>query len=287
MLALGDSYTIGQSVEAGMRWPNQFGDSLTNRGYQIDEIHYIATTGWRTDNLISAIKNKNLENQGYNLVSLLIGVNNQYQNAPFSKYENEFPALLDSAIRYAGGDPSRVFVVSIPDYAFTPFGQSSGNASAISQELDQYNAFAKLISAQKNVVFFNITPISRLGVQKPEYVANDGLHPSGTQYTEWVKLILEYIEGTLKSEKINSSQQLFKIQPNPVKDVLKITIFEKSTSDVMIQLVDASGKIVYNNTFNSDSINIPVAQFQNGSYWVKVLNGVRSGTERMIKVDSR
>src|SRR6187402_3441111 len=98
MLALGDSYTIGQSVAAGQRWPAQLGDSLVKRGYQIDEITYIATTGWRTDNLIQAVKGQNLQNQNYNLVSLLIGVNNQYQHTPFSKYENEFPALLDSAI---------------------------------------------------------------------------------------------------------------------------------------------------------------------------------------------
>lgn len=195
MLALGDSYTIGQSVATGMRWPTQLGDSLIKRGYQIDEIRYIATTGWRTDDLVQAIKGQNLQSQNYNLVSLLIGVNNQFQHAPFSKYESEFPALLDSAIRYAGGDPSRVFVVSIPDYAFTPYGQGSSNPNTISIELDQYNNYAKSIADAKGVVFFNITPISRLGVQKPEYVANDNLHPSGIQYTEWVKLMLEFIDS--------------------------------------------------------------------------------------------
>jgi acyl-CoA thioesterase-1 len=143
MLALGDSYTIGQSVATGMRWPTQLGDSLIKRGYQIDEIRYIATTGWRTDNLVQAIKGQNLQSQNYNLVSLLIGVNNQFQHTPFSKYESEFPALLDSAIRYAGGDPSRVFVVSIPDYAFSPYGQSTSNPNAISTDLDNYNAYAK------------------------------------------------------------------------------------------------------------------------------------------------
>ena len=116
-LALGDSYTIGQSVAASDRWPAQLMDSLALRGLVIDTLGIIATTGWRTDNLINAITNQNLQKQHYSLVSLLIGVNNQYQGSPFTQYKNEFPQLLDSAIRYAGGDTSHVFVVSIPDYA--------------------------------------------------------------------------------------------------------------------------------------------------------------------------
>ena len=281
-LALGDSYTIGQSVAANQRWPTQLGDSLNKRNIIVNTVDYIATTGWRTDNLTSAIQNKNLQLKNYNLVSLLIGVNNQYQNYPFSKYENEFPALLDSAIRYAGGDPAKVMVVSIPDYAFTPFGQSSGNPGTISQELDQYNAFAKQIAAQKNVVFLDITPISRMGIQQPDLVANDGLHPSGKQYTEWVKLILASIDVTLKSNTLKADQQLFKIYPNPVKDEINIKLIEKNIFDVIVQMIDASGKIVFNKTFNTDSINIPVNKFQSGSYWVKILNGGKSGMERVV-----
>jgi lysophospholipase L1-like esterase len=186
-LALGDSYTIGQSVTTNQRWPAQLRDSLVTRGINTDDLRYIATTGWRTDNLINATKNQDLGNQNYNLVSLLIGVNNQYQNRPFTQYVAEFPALLDSAIRYAGNDPSHVFIVSIPDYAFTPFGQQSGNPNQISAELDQYNGYSRQIADSLGITYFDITPISRLGLQHPEYVASDGLHPSGIQYTEWVK----------------------------------------------------------------------------------------------------
>src|SRR5664279_4313226 len=109
-LALGDSYTIGESVAPTLRWPMQLSDSLQARGIPTDTLRIIATTGWRTDNLINAIKNQHLESQNYNLVSLLIGVNNQYQGRPFSQYVTEFPALVDSAIRYAGGDKTKVFI---------------------------------------------------------------------------------------------------------------------------------------------------------------------------------
>lgn len=281
-LALGDSYTIGQSVAVNQRWPTQLSDSLKKRNFTIDFVDYIATTGWRTDNLNDAIKNKNLHLKNYNLVSLLIGVNNQYQNALFSKYENEFPALLDSAIRYAGGDVSKVMVVSIPDYAFTPFGQSTGNPNEISADLDRYNAYAKQIAAQKNVVFFDITPISRLGVQQPQLVANDGLHPSGIQYTEWVKLILEYIDGSVSATKKTSSESLFKVFPNPVRDELKIVLSETSFISTNIQILDISGKLVYNNSFSTDSISIPTLKFTNGQYLVKIMSGQRSETSKIV-----
>src|SRR5688572_15330766 len=138
-------------------------DSLESRGFAIDTLRIIAATGWRTDNLINAIRNQNLEEQEYNLVSLLIGVNNQYQNRPFSQYVTEFPTLLDSAIRYADGHASHVFVVSIPDYAFTPFGQNL-NPAEISMEIDQYNAFNQQVADSMGVAYFDITPISRQGL---------------------------------------------------------------------------------------------------------------------------
>ena len=111
-LALGDSYTIGQSVSSTERWPAQFRDSLMKRGFVTDTIKIIATTGWRTDQLLTSITNKNLKNDQYTLVSLLIGVNNQYQNSPFSQYKSEFIQLVDSAINYAGGNKNHVFVPS-------------------------------------------------------------------------------------------------------------------------------------------------------------------------------
>ncbi len=277
LLALGDSYTIGQSVAAEMRWPTQLGDSLNKRGYQIDEIRYIATTGWRTDNLVQAIKGQKLQIQNYNLVSLLIGVNNQFQHTPFSKYQSEFPALLDSAIRYAGGDPSRVFVVSIPDYAFSPYGQSTSNPNAISTDLDNYNAYAKQIAENKGVVFFNITPISRLGVQKPEYVAGDGLHPSGIQYREWVKLMLEYIDNQTASASSKGIKILESYFPNPVNDVLNIRLNQAfENKKVKIQIINMEGKVLLKQTMRTSSDSIRVNDLDVGLYFLKLSTGRRS-----------
>jgi lysophospholipase L1-like esterase len=276
LLALGDSYTIGQSVAAEMRWPTQLGDSLNKRGYQIDEIRYIATTGWRTDNLVQAIKGQKLQIQNYNLVSLLIGVNNQFQHTPFSKYQSEFPALLDSAIRYAGGDPSRVFVVSIPDYAFSPYGQSTSNPNAISTDLDNYNAYAKQIAENKGVVFFNITPISRLGVQKPEYVAGDGLHPSGIQYREWVKLMLEYIDNQTASASSKGIKILESYFPNPVNDVLNIRLNQAfENKKVKIQIINMEGKVLLKQTMRTSSDSIRVNDLDVGLYFLKLSTGRR------------
>ncbi len=271
-LALGDSYTIGENVAANQRWPAQLGDSLTKRGYDIDEIRYIATTGWRTDNLIQAIKNQNLESQNYNLVSLLIGVNNQYQGRPFSQYQSEFPALLDSAIRYAGGDPSHVFVVSIPDYAYTPFGQQSSNPEAISQALDQYNDYSRQVSADKGVVYFDITPISRLGLLQPSLVAGDNLHPSGLQYTEWVKLILTFLDSqtaAISSNKIS----LFSIYPNPATENINIDLTSNLKGRAHVQLINLNGEVMFDKKFRSKQITIPTDNFIRGIYFIKVKVG--------------
>src|SRR5690606_6336783 len=124
------------------------------------------------------------------LVTLLIGVNNQYQNKHFSLYETEFPELVATAITKAKGDKNKVIVVSIPDYAFTPFGQNNGNPTNISQQLDQYNAFAQNFCEQNNITFVNITDITREGLNNPELVASDGLHPSELAYTKFVERIL-------------------------------------------------------------------------------------------------
>lgn len=133
-----------------------------------------------------AIATQNPTND-FDLVTLLIGVNNQYQNKPFSVYEQEFPELVSIAIQKAKGDKNNVIVVSIPDYAYTPFG--NGNAS-ISSQLDNYNAFAQNYCLVNNITFINITDITRLGLQQPNLVASDGLHPSTIAYTKFVERIL-------------------------------------------------------------------------------------------------
>ena len=146
----------------------------------------IAQTGWTTTNLKNAIATQNPDNN-YDLVTLLIGVNNQYQNKPFSLYEQEFPELVTIAIEKAKGNRNNVIVVSIPDYAYTPFG--NGNTT-ISTQIDIYNAFAENYCNENNITFVNITDITRQGLAQPILVANDGLHPSDLAYSRFVERIL-------------------------------------------------------------------------------------------------
>ena len=192
-LALGDSYTIGESVPENERYPVQLGDSLlsniTNK-----EVRIIARTGWTTENLLQGIEDTPDLRATYDLVSLLIGVNNQYQGRTIEEYDIDFRVLLEKAIDFAGGDTSKVFVISIPDYAYTPFGNGNSN---ISQEIDAFNLVNKTITTEYNIQYFDITPISRQGIDQPELVALDGLHPSGEQYRRWVELILEDVKEIL------------------------------------------------------------------------------------------
>lgn len=188
-LALGDSYTIGQSVCESCRFPEQLRkklEDLNPKNTYTSKI--IATTGWTTTNLISAINAENPASN-YDLVTLLIGVNNQYQGKPFSLYENEFPELVNKAISLAKGDKSNVIVVSIPDYTFTPFGKQSSNPSKISSEINNYNAFAQKYCLERNIEFVSITDITRQGFINPLLVATDGLHPSELAYSAFVERI--------------------------------------------------------------------------------------------------
>lgn len=189
-LALGDSYTIGQSVCKTCSFPEQLKRSLVNL-YPANSytLNIIAQTGWTTTNLISEI-NFQKPAANYDLVTLLIGVNNQYQNIPFSIYEVEFPELVQKAITFGKGDKSNVIVVSIPDYAYTPFGQQTGNQSAISSQIDYYNYFAKKYCLENNIEFITITDITKRGLSDPNLIAQDGLHPSEKAYYLFVERIL-------------------------------------------------------------------------------------------------
>ncbi|WP_232227150.1 SGNH/GDSL hydrolase family protein [Flavobacterium commune] len=189
-LALGDSYTIGQSVCETCRFPEQLKQSLKNSNLQNNfSLEIIAQTGWTTTNLISAIENKKPDAK-FDLVTLLIGVNNQYQGINFSVYEKEFPELVAKAISLVKGNKAKLIVVSIPDYAYTPFGQSYGNPTIISTEIDSYNAFAKSYCETNSILFINITDITRQGLSNSNLVASDGLHPSTDAYTLFVQRLL-------------------------------------------------------------------------------------------------
>ena len=180
-LALGDSYTIGESVAEKDRWPNQLADQL-----KIPRPKIIATTGWRTDDLSNAIKSAELKDE-YDMVSLLIGVNNQYQGKSTAQYEIEFEELLKTSIKLAKGKTKNVFVVSIPDYGFTPYGKPK--QETITKQIDEFNAINKRITEKYKITYINITEISRKGLEDPTLVAEDGLHPSGKMYSLWVELI--------------------------------------------------------------------------------------------------
>ena len=199
-LALGDSYTIGQSVCATCRFPEQLKASLYAMYSSSISLKIIATTGWTTSNLISAIDSQNPE-PNYDLVTLLIGVNNQFQHRSFSIYEKEFPELVSKAIMLAKGDRKNVVVISIPDYAYTPYGQAlAGNqSSTISTEINQYNAFAEKYCNTNQIAFVSITEITREGLNNPILVASDGLHPSEAAYRMFVDKMMPKVKIALQN----------------------------------------------------------------------------------------
>ncbi|WP_422361606.1 SGNH/GDSL hydrolase family protein [Reichenbachiella sp.] len=195
-LALGDSYTIGEAVAADERWPHILQGRLVGDGIKVELPKIIATTGWTTDELQAAI-DKEKPAKNYDLVSLLIGVNNQYRGYPIDQYKKEFESLLQQAIAFAQDRADRTFVLSIPDYGVTPFAAEK-DPPKIARELDEYNAIAKRICDKYEVAFVDITPGSRRAASEPTLVAEDGLHPSGKMYKEWVDAAYPVVKPMLK-----------------------------------------------------------------------------------------
>jgi acyl-CoA thioesterase-1 len=195
-LALGDSYTIGQGVSPNERYPNLLADTLDQLGIPMHEPQIIAQTGWTTANLITAINNAQI-NTTFDFVSLLIGVNNQYQHKPITEYQQQFEQLLQKAIVFANNDTSKVVVLSIPDYGYTPFGQA--NQATISAQIAEFNAINKAIANAYGVQYFDITPISQQALLQPNLVATDELHPSGEMYKQWVALMINNVKELLKN----------------------------------------------------------------------------------------
>jgi lysophospholipase L1-like esterase len=193
VLALGDSYTIGESVAVVDRWPNQLQRALEQRGLYVADPDIIAKTGWTTDELSSAIDAAKPKGR-YELVTLLIGVNNQYRGRDPEQYRKEFAALLKRAIGYAGGDMKRVIVVSIPDWGVTPFAANRDRAK-IAAEIDRFNAINSEETKRAGAKYADITPVSR---RNPTLVAPDGLHPSAAMYAQWVTVILPQAEAALQ-----------------------------------------------------------------------------------------
>ncbi|HLK27524.1 MAG TPA: GDSL-type esterase/lipase family protein [Puia sp.] len=196
-LALGDSYTIGQSVPENDRYPVQTVQMLNDSGIKFHSPEIIATTGWTTANLQDAINNYQFQTSAYDIVTLLIGVNNQYQRRSQSEYKDQFTVLLQKAISLAGNKTSHVIVLSIPDYSVTPFAKGS-NTALIASQIDSFNVINKQIATAYNVHYINVTDESRKAASNLSLLASDGLHYSGIEYSIWGGLLFTQIQKILQ-----------------------------------------------------------------------------------------
>lgn len=189
-LALGDSYTIGEGVPESGRWPVQLANALRNDGIPMSDPRIIAQTGWTTDELDAAIDTA-LVFPEYDLVSLLVGVNNQYRGRDVAEYRTQFTSLLERAIGFAQGRRERVLVLSIPDWGVTPFARGlARDVRQVANEIDAFNAAALETCMRRGVVFVDITGVSRQRGVEAEMLVDDGLHPSALMYAEWTRLAL-------------------------------------------------------------------------------------------------
>jgi len=188
-LALGDSYTIGESVKESERWPVQLYKSLKNK---ISYPTIIAKSGWTTDQLIDTLNKTKFKY--YDFVSLLIGANNQYRGRSIESFKKDFIELLERSIKYANGKKERVFVVSIPDWGVTPFANSK-DTKKIEKEINEFNNIISKECSINGIKFFDITQNSRTALKNKSLIAEDGLHPSKKMYKQWVKIIKPYFKS--------------------------------------------------------------------------------------------
>lgn len=195
-LALGDSYTIGESIPGPDNFPNQTIRLLKHSGYEFGPAEIVAKTGWTTDELQYKIDNYSFK-PPYDIVSLLIGVNNQYRGRSVEDYKPGFENLLRQAIQFAGNKADHVFVLSIPDWGVTP-SAAGRDREQIAREIDAYNAANKSISEQLKVHYIDITPWTREAVNDPSLIAGDGLHPSVKEYRRWSEKLADKIKAVIK-----------------------------------------------------------------------------------------
>ena len=189
-LALGDSYTVGESISKKHTWPKQLVDSLKKRNIFLSEPRIIAKTGWTTDELKKAINDSSLD-YPYDWVSLLIGVNNQYRGRDLGEFKLQFESLLSEAIAFTGNRKERVFVISLPDWGSMPFAKDR-DPNKIAIEIDNFNQIIYEVCAFENIKFIDITPITRNIYSNPNWIAKDSLHPSKEQYSKWVEKIIPF-----------------------------------------------------------------------------------------------
>lgn len=195
-LALGDSYTIGEGVSEELRYPNQVVEKINKEGNQTWlPAKIIAKTGWTVDELEAGIDEETLLAEPYDLVTLLIGVNNQFRGRAVEEFKVDFEKILLRAIGFTGGLQNHVIVLSIPDWGITPFAiNRKSDQEKIASEIDAYNQVCKEISEKYGVYYIDITEDYRDIGDQPEMLAEDGLHPSGKVYTRWTQKLLERIE---------------------------------------------------------------------------------------------
>ena len=194
-LALGDSYTIGESVREADRWPNQLARFLEVENIQVD-VTIIARTGWTVRELWEGVQ-ANPPQGTYDLVTLLIGVNDQYRGYPLEGYRQDFRFMLGKAMEYAGEDPEKVIVVSIPDWGITPFG-ADRDPSTVARRIDQFNTVNLEEAQTAGAQYVDVTAISRTAQDTPDLIAGDGLHPSGKMYSLWAEKVLPLAVQILK-----------------------------------------------------------------------------------------
>ncbi|HMB23082.1 MAG TPA: SGNH/GDSL hydrolase family protein [Anaerolineales bacterium] len=194
-LALGDSYTIGESVQTEERWTHQLAKLLAAEGIQTD-VTIIARTGWTVDELWEGIQS-NPPGGIYDLVTLLIGVNDQYRGYPADGYREDFDFMLGKAIDFAGGDPDKVVVLSIPDWGVTPFA-AGRDTTQIAEEIDRFNLVNWEGAQKAGVHYVDVTSISRAAVSDATLIASDGLHPSGKMYALWAEKVLPVVLNIIK-----------------------------------------------------------------------------------------
>lgn len=190
-LALGDSYTIGELVDLKQNFPFQLSTQLNAQNIAVADPVIIAKTGWTTDELMAAIQESAIQ-ETFSFVTLLIGVNNQYRGRSVEEYSIEFMQLLKQAIHFAGSDPTKVFVLSIPDWGVTPFAKEK-DASEIAKAIDQYNEVNRNIASDENCHYTYITDSTRINGSNPQFLVEDGLHPSAKEYAIWVERLMPLV----------------------------------------------------------------------------------------------
>ncbi|MFL2633586.1 MAG: SGNH/GDSL hydrolase family protein [Candidatus Marisimplicoccus sp.] len=187
-IALGDSYTIGEGINEDERWPNQFVDVAYENGVDFDQPMIIAETGWKTYDLLNAINQTNFTKK-YDYISLLIGVNNQFNSRPIDEFEEDLNKLMDEMKRIKKND-GNIIIISIPDWSYTPFGESN-DMSDISEKINLFNSSLRKFASTNDLKYVDVTEISRRAINEPDLITNDNLHPSGIMYLEWAKKIYD------------------------------------------------------------------------------------------------